>query len=160
MTKSYENNPAETLLAKIQNGDELWHRMGDVGYLDNQARLWFCGRKAHRVRLEGETLYTICCEAIINQHPEIYRSALVGISPQENGIYEAAAIIVEPHENSTINRSDLISEVATLSASSEVTMKISHFLVHQNFPVDIRHNAKIFREKLAKWAQKKLSYQV
>ena len=160
VTKSYENNPAETLLAKIQNGDELWHRMGDVGYLDDQARLWFCGRKAHRVRMKGETLYTICCEAIINQHPEIYRSALVGISPQGNGIYGAAAIIVEPHKNSTIDRGDLINEVEVLSASSEVTMKIGHFLVHQNFPVDIRHNAKIFREKLAIWAQKKLASRI
>ena len=160
VTKSYENNPAETLLAKIVIGDELWHRMGDVGYIDERARLWFCGRKAHRVRLKGGTLYTIPCEAIINEHPDVYRSALVGFSPQKNGIYEAAVIIVEPHKNSTIDRNDLINGVKALSASSDVTRKISHFLVHHSFPVDIRHNAKIFREKLAVWAQKKLSPQV
>ena len=61
---------------------------------------------------------------------------------------------------STIDRNDLINGVKALSASSDVTRKISHFLVHHSFPVDIRHNAKIFREKLAVWAQKKLSPQV
>ena len=27
----------------------FYHRMGDLGYLDEQGRLWFCGRKSHRV---------------------------------------------------------------------------------------------------------------
>ena len=44
--------------------------MGDVGYLDEQDRFWFCGRKAHRVRTASGALYTIPCEAIFNQHPE------------------------------------------------------------------------------------------
>ncbi len=157
VTESYENNPTETKLAKIKDGDEFWHRMGDVGYLDDQTRLWFCGRKAHRVVLLEETLYTIPCEAIINEHPDVYRSALVGIYPRENGVCEAAVIIVEPHKNMDINRRNLIKEVRILSASNEVTKKIDHFLVHLNFPVDIRHNAKIFREKLGVWAQKEIS---
>jgi len=160
VTKSYENNLSETLLAKIIDGDEFWHRMGDVGYLDDQARLWFCGRKTHRVPLEGEILYTIPCEAIINEHPDVYRSALVGFSPQSNGIYSAAVMIVEPCKNKNIDKDDLLNEVKTLAASSEITQRIRYFLVHQSFPVDIRHNAKIFREKLAVWAQKKLSSQI
>jgi hypothetical protein len=32
------------------------------------------------------------------------------------------------------------------------TGRIAHYLCHPAFPVDIRHNAKIGREKLAKWA--------
>ena len=119
--------------------------------------MWFCGRKAHRVPLFGETLYTIPCEAIINEQPEVYRSALVGISPGHGGIYEAAAMIVEPHKNTNIDRNNLLKEIRILSASNEVTKMIEHFLVYLNFPVDIRHNAKIFREKLAVWAQKEIS---
>ncbi len=157
VTRGYENNSSETLLAKIKDGDEFWHRMGDVGYLDDQGRLWFCGRKAHRVPLQGETLYTIPCEAIFNEHPDVYRSALVGIFPRDDGIYEAAVMIIEPHKNKNISKRSLINEVQILSTSSDITRKISHFLIHQSFPVDIRHNAKIFREKLAIWAQKKLS---
>ena len=36
----------------------LWHRMGDVGYLDEHGRLWFCGRKSHRVVTPHGTLFT------------------------------------------------------------------------------------------------------
>ena len=53
--------------------------MGDLGYLDAQGRLWFCGRRAHRVKTKAGTLFTIPCEAIINEHPDVARSALVGI---------------------------------------------------------------------------------
>ncbi len=159
VTKSYANNPSETLLAKIKDGDGFWHRMGDVGYLDDKARLWFCGRKAHRVMLDEKTLYTIPCEAIINEHPDVYRSALVGVFPRDNGTYKEAAIIVEPLKNRAVDKNRLLKEVKALSVASEVTRKVSHFMVHQNFPVDIRHNAKIFREKLAVWAQKEISPQ-
>jgi hypothetical protein len=36
------------------------------------------------------------------------------------------------------------------------TARIHHFLRHPGFPVDIRHNAKIGREKLAEWAKAQL----
>jgi acyl-coenzyme A synthetase/AMP-(fatty) acid ligase len=31
------------------DGDNTWHRMGDVGYIDDKGKLWFCGRKSHVV---------------------------------------------------------------------------------------------------------------
>lgn len=80
VTRGYENNRKETELAKIMDTDGFfWHRMGDLGYLDVLGRLWFCGRKAHRVQTGKDTLYTIPCEAIVNVHEEVFRSALVGV---------------------------------------------------------------------------------
>ena len=38
----------------------------------------------------------------------------------------------------------------------ELTRDINNILFHPAFPVDIRHNAKIFREKLAPWAKEQL----
>ncbi len=83
VTREYFNRPEATALAKIADPKRsiLYHRMGDVGYRDDRGRLWFCGRKAHRVILPEETLFTIPCEAIFNTHPEVFRSALVGIEP-------------------------------------------------------------------------------
>ena len=159
VTRSYENNRSETLLAKIKDGEEFWHRMGDVGYLDDQCRLWFCGRKSHRVQMINRTLYTIPCESIINEHPDVYRTALVGCS-WNNDEYQTPVIIVEPHKKKKLDRGKLIREVKKIAASSELTSEVSFFLIHESFPVDIRHNAKIFREKLALWAQKKLFSQV
>ena len=43
-----------------------------------------------------------------------------------------------------------------IAKSSAMTEGIENILFHRSFPVDIRHNSKIFREKLALWAAKKL----
>ena len=42
------------------------------------------------------------------------------------------------------------------AAQGETTRDIAHFLVHPGFPVDVRHNAKIGREELARWAEERL----
>jgi hypothetical protein len=52
---------------------------------------------------------------------------------------------------------DLFEALKAVGANFAHTKGIAHFLVHPGFPVDIRHNAKIGREKLTVWAQGKLS---
>lgn len=156
VTKQYRNNSEETSLAKIKDGNSIWHRMGDVGYLDDKDRLWFCGRKGHRVVTKQKTLYTICCEAIINVHPDVKRSALVGIT-SDNSKETVGVLIVEPIKEKKLDYGILLEGVKTLAKNNNITKEIDHFLIHKSFPVDIRHNAKIFREKLALWAQTKLS---
>ena len=157
VTRAYENNAEENSLAKIVDGNTFWHRMGDVGYLDTDGRLWFCGRRAHRVvsKKLQKTFYTIPCEALFNVHPEVFRSALVGVySPKNEGT--VPAIIIEPVKASTLAANQLIAEVKTIGKQNPLTEDIDHYLIHADFPVDIRHNAKIFREKLSDWAGKKL----
>ncbi|HCE42557.1 MAG TPA: peptide synthase [Lentisphaeria bacterium] len=154
VTPCYYNEPAHTKNAKIADADgNIWHRMGDAGYYDEKGRLWFCGRKAHRVMTKDEILYSVCCEAIFNQHPDVARSALVGIGPEGN---QGAVIIIEPRPGKMPccdkGKSDFTDELKKLGAKKDFTSRISQFLFHPSFPVDIRHNAKIFREQLAEWA--------
>lgn len=155
VTRSYENNPHETALAKIYDDNSFWHRMGDVGYLDDKDRLWFCGRKGHRVETESGTLFTVKCEAIVNEHEDVYRSALVGVK-QSGEPGNMPVLIIEPVKKFQGDGERLLTEVRELSQNSPETRQINTFLLHPSFPVDIRHNAKIFREKLAVWAQKEL----
>ncbi len=150
VTPGYYNRESSTKLAKIRDGAVVRHRMGDVGYLDDDGRLWMCGRKAHRVELEDQTRFTVCCEAIFNQHERVRRTALVGIDKDGR---RQAAVCVEL-ENDGGNWDELVAELRVLAEASEVTRGIDLFLKHRgSFPVDVRHNSKIFREKLAKWAQ-------
>ncbi|BHH83223.1 fatty acid CoA ligase family protein [Desulforhopalus sp. 52FAK] len=154
VTKSYMNNDEETRLAKIKDNEGFWHRMGDVGYLDVKGRLWFCGRRAHRVVAHDTTYFSIPCEAIVNEHPDVYRSALV---PVQNKNGECLPVLIlEPIENFSGNEEQLIAEAKVLAKKSEITDTIENFYIHRSFPVDIRHNAKIFREKLSIWAQEKM----
>jgi len=153
VTREYFRRPEHTRAAKIREGDAIVHRMGDVGYFDEQGRLWMCGRKNHRVITENGTLFTIPCEAIFNQHPGVRRSALVGVGPAGR---QTPVICVELESDIDNNEEGLPEELLELARANELTRDISTYLLHQSFPVDVRHNAKIFREKLALWAAEQL----
>ncbi len=93
VTRAYYGLPQATRGAKIRDGNTLWHRMGDVGYLDAQGRLWYAGRKSQRVQTTGGTLFTDCCEGVVNGHPDVARSALVGVGPPGR---QTSVIVIEP----------------------------------------------------------------
>ncbi len=156
VTKAYDHNEQETRMAKIPDQTGIRHRMGDMGYLDDQDRLWFCGRKAHRVLTADGVMYTICCEAIFNEHINVLRSALVGIGKRGHQQPVLIVELLEKTDNSGDFRKQLFAELRQLAKSNELTHTIKNFLIHPAFPVDIRHNAKIFREKLAVWAEQEL----
>ena len=151
VTRAYDHNEQETRLAKIRDGDTIRHRMGDMGYFDPKGRLWFCGRKAHVVQTKEGPMYTICCEGIFNTHPGVIRSALVGIG--KPGVQQPVLLV---EKEAGVDTSTLLSELQELAGRHRLTRSIRLFLVHPDFPVDIRHNAKIFREKLAQWAAREI----
>lgn len=148
---AYFNRADATALAKIAlpEGGFL-HRMGDVGYLDERGRIWFCGRKSHRVVTRHETLFTIPCEAVFNTHPSVYRTALVGV-PRAGDVEPVLCVELEAAAVGQ-PRGPLVEALLALGAQYPHTRSIRRVLFHPAFPVDIRHNAKIFREKLAVWA--------
>jgi acyl-CoA synthetase (AMP-forming)/AMP-acid ligase II len=151
VTASYLNRPKETSLAKIPDpSGGFWHRMGDLGYLDREGRLWFCGRKAHRVITPMDTLYTIPVEGIFNSHPQVARTALVGVGKPGR---QQPVLCVETEQGVSLEDQGRIRrELIAMGSKYPHTKCIMRILFHPSFPVDIRHNAKIFREKLAIWA--------
>ena len=154
VSRQYFEDPAATALAKIKQNGEIIHRMGDLGWMDDKGRIWFCGRKSHRVMTASGTLYTIPCEAIFNNHPAVFRSALVGIGPRNQ---QQPIMCIELADAGTgIDKTNLKGELLDLAAANDLTRSIRTVLFHKAFPVDIRHNSKIFREKLAVWAENKI----
>jgi acyl-CoA synthetase (AMP-forming)/AMP-acid ligase II len=154
VTRLYLHRPEQTALAKIQDSDGVWHRMGDMGYFDNRGRLWMCGRKSHRVETEAELLLPVPVEAIFDAHPEVARTALVGVG---SGKQRQPVLVVELNSGQQpggAKKEQLVSELLELGKSHEHTRAIKIILFHPSFPVDVRHNVKIQREKLADWASK------
>ena len=156
VSSAYLNRPEATRMAKIPDpSGYVWHRMGDVGYLDRTGRIWFCGRKAHRVVTSQGILYTIQVEGIFNTHPKVFRTALVGIGIMG---HQQPVLCVELEKKATRAEQESIrTELLELGSRYPLTESIRIILFHPSFPVDIRHNAKIFREKLAVWAKERVS---
>jgi olefin beta-lactone synthetase len=158
VTHQYVTRIDQNSLHKVRDGDTLWHRMGDVGYIDEHERFWCCGRKSHRVRTAISELFTEPCEAIYNNHPHIHRTALVGLGEAGRQI---PVLIAEPWPEfapkDSLNREQLEAQLRGLGKAHESTSPIEHVLIYpRRLPTDIRHNSKIFREQLAPWAAKQL----
>jgi acyl-CoA synthetase (AMP-forming)/AMP-acid ligase II len=151
--------------AKIADGDAVWHRMGDVGCLDEAGRFWYCGRKSQRVETPRGTLYTECVENVFNEHDWVRRCALVGGGMRGD---QTPILVYEPRRDDRTIRCEqggpqspaaiarIAGELAEIASRDPALASITHFLPHASLPVDVRHNAKINREALAAWAQGQL----
>tara|TARA_R110002050_G_scaffold87329_2_gene185011 strand:- start:1075 stop:2769 length:1695 start_codon:yes stop_codon:yes gene_type:complete len=157
VSQAYYQRQHATDLAKINDGDRVIHRMGDVGYIDDHGVLWMCGRKGHivdatRGKQRLKRFYTLPCERVFNTHPQVKRSAIVGVDVNGDMV---PVLCVELRKGIVCSTSKILyQELMALAQQYPHTEGIGRFLIHPDFPVDVRHNAKIFREKLAIWAQK------
>jgi len=131
--------------------------MGDCGFIDEDNNLWFCGRKVERVITQHKTLFTEPCERIFKTHPRIKRCALIGLGAAPN---QTPALVVELNVNTSHEALSLTRQLRDLALSHSATQQISRFYFKAQFPVDVRHNAKIHRLTLAKWAETQNGYSV
>ena len=165
VTQTYHHLPEVTSKAKISDASPLpesinqtqqhatakWHRMGDLGYMDDSGQLFLCGRKAETIRLhDGKCFYPDCCEPVFQQHPDVKRAALIAYYQQDEPV---PAIVIEPYPNRRPRRAkaqhQFQLELKKRAEAYDTTRPINHFFFHWPFPVDVRHNAKIHRLALA-----------
>ena len=149
-TRSYLHREEADRLSKIKFGDEIIHRMGDVGYFDEEGRLWFCGRKSHRVATKDDVMFTEQIENIFNAHPLVKRTALVEVNREP-------VLWVEVERRARTNKDKIMGELRDMAKGHRQASQIETFLFMKRFPTDARHNSKIVREDLKALAEKRLS---
>ena len=154
VTQRYDELPSATKLSKIEDKGFFWHRMGDMGWMDEAGFLWFCGRKAERVKTDEAILETVCCEAIFNQLDSVSRSALIDLGQGRAGI------VIEPEADCYPQTQDAVEsfkkKLRDCALGDPLTASIQDFFFRKAFPVDVRHNAKIHRLSLAKAIREEL----
>jgi acyl-CoA synthetase (AMP-forming)/AMP-acid ligase II len=153
VTLDYDALPEATAAAKIHApGGVVFHRLGDLGYLDAEGRLWFVGRKAETVHTARGPLHPARVEPLFESHPEIRRVALVGSGAPGR---QRPCLVAEPVNPKLVQDSvecrRLTRDLRQLALLQEHTTQIKTFYFHPSFPVDVRHNAKIHRLALARW---------
>lgn len=158
VTREYDNLPEATRKAKIRIEGRVWHRMGDLGYLDEKGRLWFCGRLAERVQIGERAYFTDCCEGVFNSLPQVFRSALVGLDRKGEKV---PCLAVQPMEGAfpknQLERKRFLEGLKEAAATTEMTSDIREFVFRKTFPVDVRHNAKINRLELARLLNREIA---
>jgi acyl-CoA synthetase (AMP-forming)/AMP-acid ligase II len=154
VTRAYDALPEATAAAKIPDPSVpggVWHRMGDCGRIDAGGRLWFLGRKAERVPIPGGVLFTEPCEQVFRGHPRARRCALIGT-------VEGPALVAETPVRGARDARTLAAELRALAAGHPHTEPIRIYYFRRRLPVDVRHNAKIHRLALARWAASAPAY--
>jgi acyl-coenzyme A synthetase/AMP-(fatty) acid ligase len=156
ISASYAEDAASTRKNKIEGVDgSVWHRLGDAGYLDDRGRVWCCGRLGHRIAQPGGTLFPLMCEPIFDAHPSVQRSGLVGVPVPGATIPIVPVICIELVDGAARGADALATvraELLALAARHPTTRTIRHVLFARRLPVDPRHNSKIERPALARWA--------
>jgi acyl-CoA synthetase (AMP-forming)/AMP-acid ligase II len=138
VTLGYAGLPEATRMARIVEPDgTVWHRMGDLGRIDDEGRVWLAGRRTERVETPDGVLYTDPLEGIANAIAN-RRTALVGVGQRPA---QRPFLVVEGCKDAALAKQ--------LAAALP---QVQGILFKWKFPVDVRHNAKIHRLELATWA--------
>ena len=155
VSPGYYLDPESTRKNKVPDPQGDWHRFGDAGYLDAQGKLWVCGRVSQRVKADSGNVFPLQVEPLFDAHPKVRRSGLVGV-PAPAGELPVLCVEVEPDVGKN-ELAGLHQELLARAADSEMANKIHAILFKRRLPVDPRHNSKIERPHLAKWAAQQLS---
>ena len=131
---------------------ERWHRTGDVGHLDSEGRLWVEGRLPHVITTPGGVLTPVGPEQLIETATGVARAAVVGVGP--SGVQQLVAIV---ETAPAARRVGLATPELAAAVRATLNEPVAAVLVVPRLPTDIRHNSKIDRSHLARWAADILS---
>ncbi|GED98562.1 AMP-binding protein [Gordonia crocea] len=120
----YFRNPEATAQTLVDG----WVRTGDAGYLDDDGLLYLHDRVKDLIIVAGENVYPAEVEKVINTHPAVSDSAVVGVPDQ--GVGESVHAVVVATEGADLTARDLMRFLATrlagfkLPATVEFTSEI------------------------------------
>lgn len=154
ISTAYYNDEKSTLKNKLYGDDgRVWHRLGDVGHLDEKGRVWVQGRISQCIRLDDELLLPIAIEARFDRHPKVRRSGLAS-RRNHQGVQEAVVAVELKQRLGAAEKAQLLAELQALTKTDAALARVSEVVILDALPVDPRHNAKIERGKLSALLQK------
>ena len=95
--RGYLNDPAATENA-LSGG---WLHTGDMGWQDEEGFLYIAGRKKELIISGGTNIYPLEVEEVLNQHPAVKESAVIGVEDQLWGEKVAAAVVLRQNKACT-----------------------------------------------------------
>jgi acyl-coenzyme A synthetase/AMP-(fatty) acid ligase len=125
-----------------------WHRSGDVGHIDDDGRLWIEGRIGHIVTTAAGPVTPVGIEHAVSELSGIAQAAVVGVGPSGTQQVVVVAVPTVHRRRADLADEDLADRVRARAGDVDVAA----VLVVPSLPVDKRHNSKIDRTRVARWA--------
>jgi fatty-acyl-CoA synthase len=95
-----------------------WYWSGDLGYVDDAGYLYFAGRNAEWIRVDGENFPAAPIEAAVSRHPDVMLAAVYGVPDEQAGDQVMAALVLR--EGSVLDPAEF---AAWLDAQSDLGPK-------------------------------------
>ncbi|MEY2847441.1 MAG: hypothetical protein RI885_106 [Actinomycetota bacterium] len=133
--------------AHLDTSAGRWHRTGDVGHLDAAGRLWVEGRLQHVIATASGVVTPVAPEQRIERIHEVGRAAIVGIGPV--GTQQVVAVVESSARHPRLDSAGL---AAAVRSAVQPEVALAAVIEVPILPTDIRHNSKIDRTRLARWA--------
>ena len=140
------------LTHRASRRDAGWHRTGDVGHLDSDGRLWVEGRLAHVLATPTGVLTPVGIERRVERVDGVGRAAAVGVGP--TGVQQLVLVV---EARPPVRRPGLADLDLTARVRAAVDVPVAAVLVVDVLPTDVRHNSKVERTRLARWAERVLA---
>ncbi|WP_263091379.1 alpha/beta fold hydrolase [Curtobacterium sp. RIT-PI-V] len=141
-------------VARLGVEDPRGHRTGDVGHLDASGRLWVEGRMQHVLTTPHGVVTPVGPEQRIEGVPGVGRAGVAGIGPR--GTQQVVAV-VETTGRRRARRPALAPPALAASVRAAAGVPLAAVLTVPVLPTDIRHNSKVDRARLSRWATSVLS---
>ncbi|TDW47632.1 acyl-CoA synthetase (AMP-forming)/AMP-acid ligase II [Curtobacterium sp. PhB42] len=141
-------------VARLGVEDPRGHRTGDVGHLDASGRLWVEGRMQHVLTTPDGVVTPVGPEQRIEGVPGVGRAGVAGIGPR--GTQQVVAV-VETTGGRRVRRTALAPPALAASVRAAAGVPLAAVLTVPVLPTDIRHNSKVDRARLSRWATAVLS---
>lgn len=144
VARGYFSNPdADAINKRLDAEGRLWHRMGDMGYQDEDGWLWLVGRVTTAIMRDGKPIYPVPVETVIGKLPFIRRAALVGVADDLFG--ERARLFVEFSKDISLPK-DWRAQIESLLIQCDWV--VDEICPIRKIPMDARHNSRIDYQRL------------
>lgn len=137
-----------------------WYATGDVGHLDEQGRLWVEGRAAHVLATSGGLVTPVRVESAAEAVPTVRRAGAAAVGPVGT---QQIVVVVELEDDHRSGRATAprpaapaLTEAVRRSVRESTGSEVAAVFTTRTLPTDIRHNSKIDRAALSRWAERAL----
>ena len=141
--REYYNNPEAFKTTKIMDEKkQVWHRTGDLAYLNENNDLWIVGRTNNAIERAGAYFFPVRAEVLLKRMAFVHRCGFLGVPDAQLG--QATYAVVELHaaqEKSNFDFDSARKEIQRVFRKNKIPLDQIRF-VH-SIPMDPRHHSKV-----------------